>query len=93
MQKVQFEGSAVAMWDFTWLTRRFGAEAEYADFDRVLDELRERGYDSRRVDPFPHYLSHLEDDPSRQDEFTVSCRGRQGPFGKSSATSTARFPS
>ena len=29
------------MWEFSWVVRRTGAEAEYADWDRVLDELAE----------------------------------------------------
>ena len=36
---------AVTMWDFSYITRRQGAEAEYADWDKVLDELAEL-YDS-----------------------------------------------
>jgi hypothetical protein len=45
------------MWDFSWLLRRFGDEAEYADVDRVLDELAERGYDVVRIDAFPHWIA------------------------------------
>ena len=56
-----FEGRrfSTAMWDFSWATRRSGAEAEYADWSKVLDELADRGYDSVRIDAFPH-LMHLE---------------------------------
>ncbi|MBW2293056.1 MAG: cellulase, partial [Deltaproteobacteria bacterium] len=42
------------MWDFSWATRRSGNEAEYADWDKVLDQLAERGYDNVRIDAFPH---------------------------------------
>lgn len=48
---------AVAMWDFSWATRRWGAEDEYADWDRVLDGLAERGYDTVRIDAFPHLMA------------------------------------
>lgn len=48
---------AVTMWDFSWLLRRFGAEAEYADVTRVLDELAERRYDVVRIDAFPHWIA------------------------------------
>ena len=48
---------AVTMWDFSWLLRRTGAEAEYADVDRVLDELADRGYDTVRIDAFPHWIA------------------------------------
>jgi hypothetical protein len=50
---------STAMWDFSWATRRSGDEDEYADWPRVLDELADRGYDSVRIDAFPH-LMHLE---------------------------------
>ena len=49
--------SAVTMWDFSWLLRRSGTEAEYADVDRVLDELNDRGYDTVRIDAFPHWIA------------------------------------
>ena len=56
-----FEGGgeplAVTMWDFSWLTRRTPPEAEYADFDRVLDDLAERGYNCVRMDAFPHLVA------------------------------------
>lgn len=50
--------SAVTMWDFSWLLRRFGDEAEYADVHRVLDELADRGYDVVRIDAFPHWIAN-----------------------------------
>ncbi|MCK5653836.1 MAG: hypothetical protein KAH98_01720, partial [Dehalococcoidia bacterium] len=48
---------AVAMWDFSWLVRRTGNEAEYADWYKVLDELAERGYNCIRLDAFPHLVA------------------------------------
>ena len=48
---------ATAMWDFSWATRRFENEAEYADWDRVLDGLAERGYNNVRIDAFPHLIA------------------------------------
>ena len=48
---------SVTMWEFSWLVRRQGAEAEYADWDKVLDELAERGYDTIRIDAFPHLVA------------------------------------
>jgi len=51
------ERFATAMWDFSWATRRHGDEAEYADWDRVLDQLCERGYDNVRIDAFPHLIA------------------------------------
>jgi hypothetical protein len=48
---------AVTMWDFSWLMRRTADEAEYADWDKVLDELAERGYNCIRMDAFPHLVA------------------------------------
>lgn len=47
---------AIAMWDFSWLERRWPG-AGYEDWDRALDELRERGYDAVRIDPYPHLVA------------------------------------
>ncbi len=64
------ERLAVTMWDFSWLTRRTAPEAEYADFDRALDELAERGYNCVRMDAFPHLIA--KDAGGRvQERFTV----------------------
>lgn len=48
---------AVTMWEFSWLVRRTGKEAEYADWDKVLDELAQRGYNCIRLDAFPHLVA------------------------------------
>ena len=47
---------AIAMWDFSWLLRhhRLG---EFENWDRVLDELAERGYNALRIDCFPHLVA------------------------------------
>lgn len=50
------EPAAIAMWDFSWLLRHDpGHEigSEFADWDKVLDELVERGYNAIRLDVFP----------------------------------------
>jgi len=51
------ERLAVTMWEFSWLVRRQGEENEYADWDRVLDELADRGYNCIRMDAFPHLVA------------------------------------
>ena len=52
---------AAAMWDFSWLVRRTGDEAEYEDWDKVLDELAERGYNCIRMYAFPHLVAKGRD--------------------------------
>ena len=47
---------AIAMWDFSWLERRWPG-AGYEDVSTVLAELKERGYDVVRMDPFPHLFA------------------------------------
>lgn len=47
---------AITMWDFSWLERRWPG-AGYEDWDLVLDELVERGYDAVRIDAYPHLVS------------------------------------
>ena len=53
------EGSPVAftMWDFSWIERRWPG-AGYEDWDLVLDELVERGYNGVRIDAFPHFIAN-----------------------------------
>lgn len=47
---------AIAMWDFSWLERRWPGGG-YEDPRDALHQLRERGYDTVRIDPFPHLRS------------------------------------
>jgi hypothetical protein len=53
---------AITMWEFSWLERRWPG-AGYEDWDRVLSELVERGYDAIRIDAFPHLIY---EDPGRE---------------------------
>lgn len=48
------------MWDFSWLERRWPG-AGYEDWDQILRELVDRGYDAVRVDAFPHLVSAAPD--------------------------------
>ncbi len=47
---------AIAMWDFSWILRhhRLG---EFADWDRVLDDLVLRGYNAVRIDCMPQFVA------------------------------------
>lgn len=47
---------AITMWDFSWLERRWDG-AGYEDWDLVLDQLSERGYNAVRIDAYPHLIS------------------------------------
>ncbi|MBE2239559.1 MAG: hypothetical protein IAE81_17350 [Caldilineaceae bacterium] len=60
------ERFAVTMWEYSWLVQReglktrspvFGPEDEYRDWDKVLDELVERGYNCIRIDAHPHLIA------------------------------------
>lgn len=46
----------ITMWDFSWLERRWPG-AGYEDWDQALDELKVRGYEAVRIDPYPHLLA------------------------------------
>ena len=47
---------AIAMWDFSWILRhhRYG---EFENWDKVLNELAERGYNALRLDVVPQYVA------------------------------------
>jgi hypothetical protein len=47
---------AIAMWDFSWLERRWPG-AGYENWSVALDELVERGYDAVRIDAYPHLVA------------------------------------
>ena len=68
------------MWEFSWLVRRQGAEAEYADWDRVLDEAAARGYDCLRIDAFPHLVA-AGADGQRPEWHTVLPQGKRFMWG------------
>lgn len=55
-QKKKISPRAITMWDFSWLERRWPG-AGYEDWDKVLDELSERGYNAIRIDAYPHLVS------------------------------------
>jgi len=58
---------AIAMWDFSWLLRhhRLGS---FENWDKVLDELAERGYNAIRMDCFPHLVA-ADNEGKVQEEF------------------------
>ena len=64
------ERFAVTMWEYSWLVQRQGKQNEYADWDQVLDELVDRGYNCIRIDAHPHLIA-TGPDGAVQDEFTM----------------------
>ena len=54
------------MWDFSWLFRHH-PQGGFEHWDRVLDDLMDRGYDAIRLDAFPQFIGRA-DDGSRLDE-------------------------
>ena len=75
--RVQRGPMAVAMWDYSWLTRRTGVEAEFADFDRALDDFVARGYNALRIDAFPQLIAR---DAGGQNQSTFDMRPQWGGF-------------
>ena len=86
------EPLAIAMWDFSWLLRRHPA-GEFEDWDQVLDELVDRGYNAIRADVFPHLVASRPDGTIREsyhfpkgdwkpamwgNKFSVTARPREG---------------
>ena len=47
---------AIAMWDFSYLERRWTGGG-YEDWQTALDELVRRGYDAVRIDAYPHLFT------------------------------------
>ncbi len=71
---------AVTMWEYSWLVQReglktrrpiFGPENEYADWDKVLDELVLRGYNCIRIDAHPHLIA-AGPNGEHQETFTMA---------------------
>ena len=41
------------MWNFSWQERRWDG-AGYENWDKILDEVTERGYNAVCIDAYPH---------------------------------------
>ncbi|MBL7112000.1 MAG: cellulase [Bacteroidales bacterium] len=66
---------AISMWDFSWLERRWTG-AGFEDWDMVLDQFVERGYNAIRMDAFPHLVAR---DPEK--EWTLEVLWTQSDWG------------
>lgn len=68
MQRMPKKGNAlaIAMWDFSWLERRYPGGG-FEDWEKAVAGLAERGYDVVRIDPYPHLIDL---DPDGEFELT-----------------------
>ena len=66
---------AIAMWDFSWILRhhRYG---EFENWDKVLEELAERGYNAVRIDAMPQFVA-ADSDGMLKNEFRAVKNGWQ----------------
>ncbi|NEW83584.1 MAG: hypothetical protein GZ094_14630 [Mariniphaga sp.] len=48
----------IAMWDFSWMYMHYKGGA-FENFDKVTDELLERGFNTVRIDAFPLLIAEL----------------------------------
>lgn len=58
----------IAMWDFSWMYMHYPGGA-FENFDRVTDELLERGFNTVRIDAFPLIIGKLD---SLNQEVTIA---------------------
>jgi len=58
----------IAMWDFSWLNQHYKG-GFFEDYNKVLDELLERGFNTVRIDAFPLLIGKLD---SIDQEVTIS---------------------
>ena len=75
--RVRREPLAVAMWDYSWLVRRTGSQAEFADVDATLDGFADRGYNALRIDAFPHLIA---DDAAGSNQSSFDMNPQWGGF-------------
>lgn len=65
---------AIAMWDFSWILRHH-PYGEFENWDKVLNELAERGYNAIRLDVMPQYVA-ADTDGKITEEFRSVKNGR-----------------
>jgi hypothetical protein len=54
-----------AMWDFSWLRGHY-PDGPFENFDKVTDELLERGFNTVRIDSFPWIIGNLKENAPGQ---------------------------
>lgn len=68
----------IVMWDFTWSEQHFRG-GSFEDYDKVIDELIERGYEAVRIDVYPHLIA-VGHDGDIQDTFHFDHSGGLGSY-------------
>ena len=63
-QGLQPSRLTIAMWDFSWLFMHYKGGA-YEDYEKVTDELLERGFNTVRIDAFPLIIGKLENEKQK----------------------------
>ena len=48
----------IAMWDYSWLNQHYEG-GFFEDYEKVTDELMERGFNTVRIDAFPLVIGKL----------------------------------
>lgn len=57
----------IAMWDYSWLNQHYKG-GFYEDYNKVCDELIERGFNTVRIDAFPLVIGKME---NNEQEVTI----------------------
>ncbi len=57
----------IAMWDYSWLNQHYEG-GFYEDYNKVCDELIERGFNTVRIDAFPLVIGKME---NNEQEVTI----------------------
>lgn len=58
----------IAMWDFSWLNQHYKG-GFFEDYNKVIDELIERGFNTVRIDAFPLVIGKMD---NNDQEITIS---------------------
>lgn len=71
----------IAMWDYSWLNCHYPGGA-FEDYDRVTDELLERGFNTVRIDAFPLVIDQMKMDKLKTYRIEAGPLRNWGPSAK-----------
>ena len=71
----------MAMWDFSWLRCHYSG-GSFEDWGKVLDEAKERGFNTVRIDAFPLLIDDLHQQGKQSILFTALPHDNWGPSTK-----------